>query len=291
MADQNKVSARLHVRFQDGYDGGRKLSSSGKRTDTEFVSVAGEAIQLDGGCLPKIECVWASGDELVVHKARILLYTEMMSFDKRPPVPPARATQYVLDIVLVQNGDANLGYWIRRTLEGFHVDADEDDALAVPPTFDSLSLLQAEQRLCLTKHVLTICTLQRRLFSSSLILVLLRRRRTDELQFFQPAILAHLRGRQESLRVPNVHFRPVVNLKLLFFVESLQVSRSGGAALTKSHEESVRVDAAGDSQGDAELLVYEIQEGLELGRWNKEVWLGAGLGWMVEIETAVVISR
>lgn len=193
-------------------------------------------------------------------------------------------------VLLVKNGHANLGDWIRRALGGFDIDADEDGVFAVLATPRNLSLLQAQQCLGLVKHVLAVLTLHSGSLFPAMVLVLLRGD-AEEPQLLQPVILQHLGGGQESISVTRYETRPPVNLELLRVLESLQVSWSWGTTLAESHEEPASVDTAGDGEGDAEVFVDKIQEVLELGRWNKQVRLLTGLRWVPEIETVTISKR
>lgn len=207
-----------------------------------------------------------------------------MSLDHRPPTTTSILRVNAFDVPCVQDRNPNFRDRVWLTFNGFNVDTDENDVVAIRISRKT----QVAQ--CVAQHLVPVTLLLR-----SLVWIcrpLWCEAGLNDSHLGPPGELLRCRGSFEGSDVFGVDCRPRPDVKRGRIQRSSQVTRTRGAAFTKLHVELVLVHGTNrDSEESVQFEIDFFEENLELGGWNQEVRVSGWLNRVMKIETCKVSNE
>lgn len=232
--------------------------------------------------LPKVKGIRTTLDVAIVSQSCILLDTEMVAFDLGPPRAPTFARGGSLNVSCVENRKADLGDWVRWPFNSLNVNADEDDIMALGIPYQTKVLLRVLQHQVPVPFV-----------KESLERVALFRNEAslNELELVPPLSPLPLLSCFVEIDVVVIDGGPWSNVERSFILGSSEISWARCVWIIEPHVKPVDVHTQGDLERNPQFKVDVIEKGLELCRWNQEVWISCWFIWVMEVEAEMVSTR
>jgi hypothetical protein len=230
--------------------------------------------------LPKVECVRASLDELMVSQTSILMDSEMVSLDEGPPATADNLRVDAFGVSCVKDSDTNFRYRVGLSFKGLNIDADENNVVAIGIS------QQTNTSLSVTKHSFSVT-----LFSCSLVGICPvsgGEPGLDKSKLGFPGQLLFWSCCLEGFGVTIVDSGPWSNIKRCLFLRSSQVSRAWGTIFAEFEVEFVRVHTGRNLEGSVEFEVNFFKKDFKLSGWNQKVGVSSRLLWIMKIEACQV---